>query len=108
MPDIIFNGGDEVRQPFRVSAQDLPVDLTGCQVKVIIATRAKTIELTVNNGVTITRYDPTSEEAHGEFILTEEQTKSLSPNYPITARIVVINPQDITMSTQTVKLIRKT
>ena len=107
MPDIIFNGGDEVRQPFRVSAQNLPVDLTGCEVKVLIVTRSKTIELTLNHGVTITRFDPTVDEAHGEFILTEEQTQSLSPNYPISARIVVINPQGITMSTQTAKLIRK-
>lgn len=103
MPDIVFNGGDEIRQPFRVLVDGEVADLTGCVVTVLISNpyAAKTELNVANGGVMIDDLTPAEGQPHGLFILDEEATKKL-PTGAInraSARIVVVNGAGVTMST---------
>lgn len=102
MADIVFNGGDEIRQPFLIEAAGTIVDLSGCTLTAEVWWRgAKRIDLTpdIFELAPEAAEDEADQTSHGMFVLTEEQTSTIPLGRIAFVRYVVVAPTGVTMST---------
>jgi len=99
---IVFVGGGEIIQPYQLLLESGAIaDLTDCDVTVEICGRGGAVVFTLelDDGVTLTAPSPASAtEAHGEWRLTEEQTPQLPLGMIAFARFVVVNGDEVTMT----------
>ena len=108
--DIIFNGGDEVRQPFVITVAEGVTDLTGCIVTAVVHNpyQGNTILTQENGGLIITDLDPPVGDPQGLFILSSLMTAGMPINgaFRPFVRLVVVNSEGVTMSTDLSYLVR--
>lgn len=108
MTSIEFVGGDEVRQPFKVTIAKLDgtievADLSTSMVRVVTA--PVPIHLTEENGgVEILSALPPAGSPHGIFVLKEEHTILLPIGRGVTARVIVTDLNGVTTSSVAVDL----
>ncbi|UXS01618.1 hypothetical protein [Agrobacterium tumefaciens] len=103
--DIEFNGGDEVRQPFRIVTSEGVADLTGCTVSLKLFSK-QAITLPEGDDLVIENRSPLGDQAHGYFILNEEATLALPLGRIAYLRFIVVNADGVTVSTSNTYLRR--
>ncbi len=100
MTDIVFNGGDEIVQPFVIDIGGASVNLTGCTVTGEVWWRGrKRLDLTVAAGIEILKLDPAEDEDHGMIRISEVQSALFPRGRIATLRFVVVTAAGVTTST---------
>lgn len=104
MADTIqFVGGDDLVEPFQITANGAPVDLTGAVVSGRVRSRVSQVsfDLAPGAGLEMSALAPTGTDPHGFIVLSELQTASLPIGAVSDVRISVMDQNGLVASTFT-------